>query len=92
MHPRTGRTTEPDGPRGAGRSPVATGLIFVGSIKWHDRTTFDRHDEAILMRQRAQLTGDPVPLVAVSRSGFDSPALDARYGPDDLIRAWQAPR
>ena len=74
---------------GADRSPVATSLIFAGSIKWHDRTTFDRHDEAILMRQRAQLTGDPVPLVAVSRSGFDSPAVDARYGPDDLIRAWQ---
>ena len=74
---------------GADRSPVATTLIFAGSIKWHDRTAFDRHDEAILMRQRAQLTGDPVPLVAVSRSGFDSPAVDARYGPDDLIRAWR---
>jgi len=73
---------------GADRSPVATSLIFVGSIKWHDRTAFDRHDEAILMRQRARLTGDPVPLVAVSRSGFDSPAVDARYAPDDLIRAW----
>jgi uncharacterized protein len=74
---------------GAGRSPVATSLIFVGSIKWHDRTAFDRHDEAILMRQRAQLTGDPVPVVAVSRSGIDSPAVDARYGPDDLIKAWR---
>jgi AAA+ ATPase superfamily predicted ATPase len=73
---------------GADRSPVATSLIFAGSIKWHDRTAFDRHDEATLMRQRAQLTDDPVPLVAVSRSGFDSPAVDARYGPDDLIRAW----
>jgi len=74
---------------GADRSPVATSLLFVGSIKWHDRTAFDRHDEATLMRQRAQLTGDPVPLVAVSRSGIDSPAVDARYGPGDLIRAWQ---
>ena len=74
---------------GADRAPVATTLLFVGSIKWHDRTAFDRHDEATLMRQRAQLTGDPVPLVAVSRSGIGSPAVDARYGPDDLIRAWQ---
>jgi uncharacterized protein len=41
------------------------------------------------MRQRARLTDDPVPLAAVSRSGVDSPAVDARYGPDDLIRAWQ---
>jgi hypothetical protein len=74
---------------GADRSPVAATLLFVGSVKWHDRTAFDRHDEAALMRQRGQLTGDPVPLVAVSRSGIDSPAVDARYGPDDLIRAWQ---
>ena len=31
---------------GADRSPVATTLLFAGSIKWHDRTPFDRHDEA----------------------------------------------
>jgi hypothetical protein len=30
------------------------------------------------------------PLAAVSRSGIDSPAVDARYGPDDLIRAWHS--
>jgi AAA+ ATPase superfamily predicted ATPase len=74
---------------GADRSPVATGLVFVGSIKWQDHAAFDRHDEAALMRQRAQLTDDPIPVVAVSRSGVDSPAADARYGPDDLIRAWR---
>ena len=77
---------------GADRSPVATTLAFVGSIKWHDHAAFDRHDEAALMRQRAQLTGDPIPLVAVSRSGIDSPGVDARYGPDTLIRAWKPSR
>jgi DNA-binding transcriptional ArsR family regulator len=73
---------------GADRAPVATSLVFVGSIKWQDHTAFDRHDEAALMRQRGQLTDDPIPLVAVSRSGIDSPAVDARYGPEDLIQAW----
>ena len=73
---------------GADRSPVATGLVFVGSIKWQDHAPFDRHDEAALLRQRARLTDDPIPVAAVSRSGIDSPAADARYGPEDLIRAW----
>jgi uncharacterized protein len=73
---------------GADRSPVATGLVFVGSIKWHDHAPFDRHDEAALLRQRARLTDAPIPVAAVSRSGIDSPAADARYGPEDLIRAW----
>jgi hypothetical protein len=75
---------------GADRSPVATRLLFVGSIKWQENLAFDRHDEAALMRQRAQLTDDPVPMVAVSRSGIDGPAVDARYGPEDLIGAWPA--
>ena len=77
---------------GADRSPIASTLAFVGSIKWHDRVPFDRHDEASLIRQRAHLTDDTVPLAAVSRSGIDSPAVDARYGPDDLIRAWMPAR
>ena len=57
---------------GADRSPVASRLAFVGSIKWHDHAPFDRHDEASLMRQRFQLTDDLIPLVAVSRSGVDA--------------------
>ena len=73
---------------GADRSPVATRLLFVGSIKWQENVAFDRHDEAALMRHRAQLTDDPIPMVAVSRCGTDGPAVDARYGPADLIRAW----
>jgi len=39
-------------------------------------------------QDRARLTDAPIPVAAVSRSGIDSPAADARYGPEDLIRAW----
>src|SRR2546423_7039014 len=53
---------------GADRSPVASALAFVGSIKWHEQAVFDRHDEAALMRQRTQLTDEPIPLVPVSRN------------------------
>jgi len=41
------------------------------------------------MRHRSEFTDELVPLVAVSRSAIDSPAADARYRPDDLIRAWR---
>ncbi|MDQ2811841.1 MAG: ATP-binding protein [Actinomycetota bacterium] len=74
---------------GADRSPVATRLFFVGSIKWQENVAFDRHDEAALMRHRSQLTDEPVPVVAVSRSGIDCSAVDARYTPEDLIKAWR---
>jgi hypothetical protein len=73
---------------GADRSPVASRLVFVGSVKWQDNMPFDRRDEAALMRQRTQLTDDPIPMVAVSKSGFDGLTVNARYGPNDLIRAW----
>jgi hypothetical protein len=73
---------------GADRAPVAKELLFVGSIKWLDQAPFDRHDMAALHRHRAALTDQPVPVVAVSRSGVESPGLDATYGPRDLLTAW----
>lgn len=73
---------------GADRAPVAKELFFVGSIKWLERSPFDRHDLAALQRHRAALTDEPLPAVAVSRSGVDSPGLDAVYGPGDLLTAW----
>ncbi|SCK13676.1 protein of unknown function [Streptomyces sp. WMMB 714] len=73
---------------GADRAPIAKELLFVGSIKWLERSPFDRHDLAALHRHRAALTGEPVPVVAVSRSGVDCPGLDATYGPGDLLTAW----
>ena len=73
---------------GADRAPVAKELYFLGSIKWLEQSPFDRHDLAALHRHRAALTDEPVPIVAVSRSGVESPGLDATYGPGDLLTAW----
>jgi hypothetical protein len=63
-------------------------FLFVGSIKWLEQSPFDRHDLATLHRHRAALTAEPVPVVAVSRSGVDCPGPDATYGPGDLLTAW----
>jgi AAA+ ATPase superfamily predicted ATPase len=75
---------------GADRAPIARELLFVGSVKWLENSPFDRHDLAALHRHRAALTPDPVPVVAVSRSGIDRTGLDAAYGPADLLAAWPA--
>jgi AAA+ ATPase superfamily predicted ATPase len=72
---------------GADRGPIAKQLLFVGSIKWLG-SAFDEHDKAELLRHWAALTDQPLPLVAVSRSGVHCGEIDAAYGPDDLIRAW----
>jgi len=73
---------------GADRAPIAKELLFVGSIKWLENSPFDQHDLASLQRHRAALTPEPVPLVAVSRSGIACTGLDAAYGPADLLAAW----
>ncbi|MFF4250846.1 ATP-binding protein [Streptomyces sp. NPDC001663] len=73
---------------GADRAPIAKELLFVGSVKWLENAPFDRHDLAALLRHRAVLTPDPVPLVAISRSGTNCTGLDAEYDPADLLDAW----
>ncbi|MFJ7159163.1 ATP-binding protein [Streptomyces sp. NPDC101118] len=79
---------------GADRAPVARRLLFVGSVKWLENKSFDRHDLAALQRHRAALTDQPLPLVAVSRSGADGvralDGLDAVYGPAELLEAWRS--
>jgi AAA+ ATPase superfamily predicted ATPase len=74
---------------GADRAPVAQQLLFLGSIKWLERSAFDNHDLLALQRHRAAITDDPIPLLAISRNGVEATGLDASYGPADLIRAWQ---
>lgn len=74
---------------GADRAPVARELLFVGSIKWLDQATFDAHDLTALHRHRAAISADPLPLVAVSRAGVSCRGLDASYGAEDLLAAWQ---
>ncbi|CAL9308143.1 hypothetical protein SUDANB51_03901 [Streptomyces sp. enrichment culture] len=74
---------------GADRQPVAKQLLFLGSVKWLENSTFDSHDLAALQKHRAAVTDEPVPLVAVSRSGIRCSGLQAAYGPDELLTAWR---
>jgi hypothetical protein len=73
---------------GADREPIAKELLFVGSIKWLERSTFDEHDLATLLRHRALLTDELAPVVAVARAGVSCSGLDAIYGPAELIESW----
>jgi uncharacterized protein len=72
---------------GADREPVAQQLLFIGSIKWLN-TPFDAHDKASLLKHWAEFTEQPLPLVAVSRSGVSCKGIDASFGPTDLLAAW----
>jgi uncharacterized protein len=74
---------------GAEDAPVAKELLFVGSIKWLDNDRFDRRDLTALQNHRAALTDEDLPLVGVSRSGFDCKGLDGAFGPEDLIKGWR---
>ena len=48
----------------------------------------DDHDLVALQRHRDRITPDPVPLIAVSRSGASTAHADAVFTPADLIDAW----
>lgn len=74
---------------GADRQPIAKELRFLGSIKWLENSPFDDHDRAALVRHWATLTDQPIPLVAVSRSGATTTGLHAVYSPEDIISAWR---
>jgi AAA+ ATPase superfamily predicted ATPase len=74
---------------GADREPIAQEIRFLGSVKWLERSPFDAHDLAALHKHRAALTDEPVPLVAVSRSGVTAAGLTAAYGPEELLAAWR---
>ncbi|GLY06813.1 ATP-binding protein [Actinoplanes sp. NBRC 101535] len=76
---------------GADREPVARELLFLGSIKWLERSPFDDHDLLALQRHRAAITDEAVPLLAISRSGVTATGLQATYGPEELITAWRRP-
>lgn len=78
---------------GADREPVARSIQFLGSIKWLENQPFDRHDYGMLVRDMLAVPGTDMetPLVAVSRSGItDDLPLASWWGPEDLIRAWEA--
>ena len=73
---------------GADREPIAKQLLFLGSVKWLETGQFDDHDLIALQRHRDRVTPDPVPLIAISRSGASAAHLDAAFTPADLIEAW----
>ncbi len=74
---------------GADRTPVARELYFLGSIKWLEASAFDDHDLAALQYQRTRLTGDLLPLIAITRSGKATNHVDAAFGPAELLAAWR---
>ncbi len=65
-------------------------LPFLGSIKWREKKPFSTADAAALQRHRTQLPGaaDDAILVGVSRTGFDTAALDVQLGPTDVVAAF----
>ncbi len=75
---------------GADREPIARELHFVGSIKWLENAAFDAHDLAALQRHRVAVSDEPLPLLAITRSGTTCNGLDATFGPEDLLAAWQS--
>jgi AAA+ ATPase superfamily predicted ATPase len=75
---------------GANRAPIATDVLFVGSIKWRDKSPFDRADLDTLASERPLVPGaDKARLVAVSRTGFSGRGLDLALTPKDLLSAWK---
>lgn len=66
---------------------------MVGSIKWRENETFDRHDARRLQGHRSDVprTDSDTLLVGVSRRGFDDGlGLDVQLGPDDVVDAWRS--
>jgi hypothetical protein len=64
---------------------------FVGSIKWRERTPFNRTDAAALAAARATVpgAGPDALMLAVSRSGFGTTGLDVQLGPIDIVDAFR---
>ena len=76
---------------GADRSPAASQVHFVGSIKWWENQRFAAKDYAKLLRDAKFVPGadDDVPLVVVSRSGVEEKTpLGSIWGPEDIVAAW----
>jgi AAA+ ATPase superfamily predicted ATPase len=77
---------------GADRAPVASQILFCGSLKWLG-TPFDGHDLHKLQEGARQVPGfdaSHTGLLVVSRSGADLPAdaVTTVWGPDDVVAAW----
>lgn len=75
------------------RSPRASRVVAVGSIKWREGASFGVRDRDQLARLASAVPGfsDDTILFGVSRSGF-STDLDVKLGPEDLLSAWPPAR
>ena len=78
---------------GADRAPVARALHFAGSVKWLG-TPFDQRDLGALVGGAALVPGfvpGSTGLIAVSLGGFGpvTDGLALRWGPHDVVSAWQ---
>jgi hypothetical protein len=72
---------------GRGKTPSVT---LVGSIKWREAAPFDDREAQALTEARAAVPGgEKAPRVAVSRSGFDTSAVEMTLGPEDLMASWR---
>ena len=78
-----------------GREANTTAKVdFIGSIKWHDKSAFDRDDLAELNSNRSEIPGvnGDTRLVGVSRTGFNVAGLDLELGADDVLEAYRPRR
>jgi len=80
---------------GADRTPVATHILFTGTVKWLG-TAFDHHDLATHYAAATQIPGyipGATGTVIVSLAGVaptvTTDATDVVWGPADVIEAWQ---
>jgi uncharacterized protein len=68
-------------------------VSFFGSIKWRERSRFNRNDLRALIDGGAAVQGTDIDtlVVGVSRSGFDerTSQLDVQLGPEELLQAWR---
>jgi AAA+ ATPase superfamily predicted ATPase len=72
---------------GGDRTPVASEIGFIGTIKWR---TLDRSDTAHLQAHRAHVPGaDTAPLIGVAHSFAKNVQLDHTLTPGQLIDAWR---
>lgn len=74
----------------ADREPVAKQITAIGSIKWLENSSFDRHDFNSLVANAQKVLGATAatPLFAVSRHGSTVDAIPT-LAPDDLLEAYR---
>jgi len=74
---------------GVDRFPKARRTCFIGSIKWKDRTPFNKADlDALLALKGRMPLAHGAPTVVVSRAGVTARNVATAFGPAELLSAW----